>query len=110
MSLEDRVIEFIAEETGTKKSEITLDTLVNDDIGVDGVDGDELICLFSEKFDVDLSEMQDQYFGPEGFSLFLIFEGSWSFISGLLGFKDKIKPLPVSQFVKSAKARTWTNI
>ena len=83
--MQNEVIEFIAEFTGTKKSEITLDTLVNDDLGVDGDEGSNFLLEFSTRFNVDLSAIDKVYFGPEGFNPFtILFQGVSAFWAGCL--------------------------
>lgn len=111
MSMQSEVIAFIAEFTGADPSMITLETLVNDDLGVDGDDGADLLLEFSSRFDVDISNIDKLYFGPEGINpLSAIFSGVSALLDGLLGRPDKYSPLPVKQFVYSAEAGKWVNI
>ena len=112
--MENEVIEFISNFTGVSAENICLDTLVNDDLGVDGDDGDDFLIEFSEQFDVDITGINHVYFGPEGISL-NPFEGIWAFIKGFwYEYKgiaredwDDIAPLPVSVLVNSAKSGSW---
>ncbi|WP_444893320.1 DUF1493 family protein [Microbulbifer sp. JMSA004] len=112
--MENDVIEFVSNFTGIAAEKIRLETLVNDDLAVDGDDGDEFLIEFSHKFNVDISGIDRVYFGPEGISL-NPFEGIWAFLKGFLyGCKgvtrenwDDIAPLPVSVLVNSAKSGTW---
>ena len=88
-----------------------METLVSDDLGIDGHNGAKLLAEFSEKFSVDMSQVKDVYFGPEGFNpLRIIFTGFMAVFSGLVGKTDTIKPLPVKQLVKSAEVGQWVNI
>lgn len=67
LSLEEKIIEFVAEQTGVSKSKITLDTCLLDDLGIDGDDGIDFFDAFSSEFKVDLSELNlARHFGPEG--------------------------------------------
>jgi len=105
MSMQNEVIAFISEFTGVDPSMITLETLVNDDLGVDGDDGVDLLLEFSTRFNVDISSIDKLYFGPEGINPFsAVFSGVFAFWSGLLGRPDKYSPLPVKQFIYSAEA------
>lgn len=111
MSMQSEVIAFISEFTGTDPSKITLETLVNDELGVDGDDGVDLLFEFCAKFNVDLSSIDKLYFGPEGsnpFSAILI--GLSALWRGLHGRPSRYLPLPVKQFVYSAEAGKWVNI
>ena len=109
--MEKEIIDFVADFTGTNKAVITLDTAVNDDLGVDGEDGYEFLLAFSERFDVDISNIQKTYFGPEGFNpLTIIFVALYAFISGLLGFPDKHSKLTVSQLITSAEKGIWVEL
>lgn len=111
MSMQVQVIKFISEFTGISESKISMDSLVNGELGVDGDDGHDLLLEFSNKFEVDLSTITETYFGPEGFNPFtVIYSGFKAFFGGLAGKEESIKPLPVKQLVKSAEAGKWVNI
>lgn len=61
------LIDFIRNEIGEYKMEITESTLIEDDIGVTGDDGVDLIKRFSKHYNVDISEfIYSDYFYPEG--------------------------------------------
>ncbi|BFM49518.1 DUF1493 family protein [Marinomonas sp. THO17] len=111
MDIQEEVINFVADKTGTKPSQITPDTLINEELGVDGDDGSELLTEFSEKFDVDLTPINETYFGSEGFSLG-VFVWPVLFLLNALGWKQEISkdtaPLPVKVLIESAKAKKWT--
>jgi len=108
--MESEVIEFVAEFTGVSASKITPDTLINNDLGVDGDDGCELLSEYSERFQVDISGIDETYFGPEGFSPFILIIAVYEFFAGLFGVEEKMKPLPVKQLIKSAEAGKWIRI
>tara|TARA_Y100000782_G_scaffold70365_1_gene76145 strand:+ start:79 stop:405 length:327 start_codon:yes stop_codon:yes gene_type:complete len=106
--MKSQVFEFISEYTGTSVNEITLDTLINDELGVDGDDGDELLLEFSKRFNVDLDGIEKVYFGPEGINPFtLIFHAVKAFIDGYRSIPETYSPLPVSVLVNSAKSGVW---
>ena len=72
--LED-LISFIREGSGEFKMRITKETLIEDDLGVTGDDGVDLIKEYSEIFKVDISHFEySKYFHPE--PSFLISYGS----------------------------------
>ncbi|MDP5211195.1 DUF1493 family protein [Microbulbifer sp. 2205BS26-8] len=110
MDIQEEVINFVADYTGTKHSKITPSTLINEELNVDGDDGSELLLEFSKKFKVDLTPINETYFGPEGFSLSALI---WPVLLLLnaLGWRQKTfkdtAPLPVSILIESAKAKKW---
>lgn len=110
MDIQEEVVNFVADYTGIKPSQITPDTLINEELGVDGDDGSELLLAFSEKFEVDLTPINRTYFGPEGFSL-STFIWPLLLLLSVLGWKQKTfqdaEPLPVSILIESAKAKKW---
>jgi len=110
MNIQDEVVEFIAEYTGVCSSKITPSTLINDELGVDGEDGIELLREFSDKFEVDITSVNETYFGPEGFPL-SIFIWPFLLILNKLGWEQKIfndiTPLPVDRLIESAKINKW---
>lgn len=60
------LISFIREEAGEFNLEINENTLIEDDLGVTGVEAEELIFNFSSKYGVDISKFDpSQYFNPE---------------------------------------------
>jgi len=110
IDIQEEVINFIADFVGIDPSRITPDTLINEELGVDGDDGGELLLKFSEKFKVDLTLINEKYFGSEGFPLSLFV---WPILLLLhtLGWKQEIfrdtVPLPVSILIESAKEKKW---
>jgi acyl carrier protein len=62
----EMLISFIREEIGEFDLEIKKDTLIEDELGLTGDDGIELICNYSKKFNVDITDFKfDKYFHPE---------------------------------------------
>ncbi|WP_372768969.1 DUF1493 family protein [Pseudoalteromonas sp.] len=108
--MESQVLEFISEFTGVSINKISLDTLINNDLGADGDDGADLLIEFSERFNVDISGIEKVYFGPEGFNPFTIFfHAVKAFVDGYRGVPDKYSPLPVSVLVISAEKGVWVH-
>ncbi len=56
MSIQDRVINVIAEQLGVDKSEVTLEASFTDDLGADSLDTVELVMAFEEEFDVEIPD------------------------------------------------------
>jgi acyl carrier protein len=59
--LEQDIIAFIANETGTERSSVRLSSRLAQDIGLDGDDAVELFEEFGEKFHVDLTALGDHW-------------------------------------------------
>ena len=110
MDIREEVINFVADYTGNNPLQITPDTLINEELGVDGDDGSELLLGFSEKFKVDLASINETYFGSEGFSL-SVFVWPVLLLLNALGWKQKSfkekAPLPVGILIESAKVKKW---
>jgi acyl carrier protein len=61
------VRDAIAEHAGVEPHEVTLQTEIGDDLGVDGDDAVELFEMIADRFKVDLAGMHfERHFGPEG--------------------------------------------
>ncbi len=56
--LESDVIEIVAEESGRQKSQVSLDSTLLDDLGVDGDDAWELLERLHERYKVNFSEFE----------------------------------------------------
>jgi acyl carrier protein len=70
------VIDFVADESGIRRNKITLDSHLSEDLGIDGLDAEELFRAFSEKFGVDLTPLWDHWddhFATEGGPNWLVF-------------------------------------
>jgi hypothetical protein len=66
--LEDRIIEFTAEERGMKRKRILLSSRLSHDLGMEGDDGVDFFEKFGKKFSVDLEPLWKhwpRHFGPE---------------------------------------------
>jgi len=108
--MKDEVIKFVSEVTAVNVDQITLDTAVNFDLGVDGDDGVEFLEEYSKRFNVDLTSMSDIYFGPEASPVLLIILWPYYLVRWMSGYKSNaLVPLRVSQLIKSAESGTWIN-
>jgi acyl carrier protein len=114
-TLDQSVIDFVAETIGVKRERLTPDSTLFGDLGVDGADGWELIERFGQKFQVDLSRFRaDKHFGPEGLPIYAPFVWLWFLVS--LPFRKKrsaeeeagLKPIRVRDLILAAKDRRWT--
>ncbi len=54
--MEEKIIGLIAEKLGKKKSEITLNTNLVDDLGADSLDVVELVMTFEDEFGITLPD------------------------------------------------------
>ena len=62
----DRVRGLVSGQSGVPEAEISLDTRLFEDLGMDGDDGHELLEAFADEFGVDMSGMAPlNYFGDE---------------------------------------------
>lgn len=67
------VIAFAAKETGFSIDKLQRQTALNNDLGIAGDDGVELIAAFVQKYDVDMAGFPtEEYFGREGFHPLII--------------------------------------
>lgn len=56
MSVEERVIEIVAEQMGVAKDQVTRDTSFVNDLGADSLDIVELVMEFEEEFDMTIPD------------------------------------------------------
>ena len=103
--LYERVKTFIVEQVvWGSEEELTPDTRLLHDLGIDGDEGNELLEAFCEEFDIqNMSEIDlSAYFGPEGGDLFI-------FLYYLVFDRDKFLRIPITlrDLVKSAEAKRW---
>jgi hypothetical protein len=93
------VLSFIAECARVNMQQISLDTAINLDLGIDGDDASELLEAFSSKFGVDLSTFRfDRYFASEPSLL-------WLFLAG-----GSRAPLTIRDLVQIAYPKTWGQV
>src|SRR5882672_3925474 len=97
--MEQRIIEFVAAETGVAANKINLKTSLFSDLGVAGDDGCELIKNFARTFSVDVTGVDSSlYFGKEGVNPLLLF---------IKKLRPKIFPLTVEDLVKIVERKIW---
>lgn len=83
------------------------ETSVNDDLGMDGDDGDEFMEAFSARFAVDLSAFPyDKYFGPEASAT------PFTFIAAIIlrlttGRWSTLSPLKLRQLAEAVERGSW---
>ena len=110
----DRVRGLVSGQTGVPASEITLETRLFEDLGMDGDDGHELLEAFADEFGVDMSRMAlFNYFDDEP-----PFSASSSLIPVVAFFSPQFRAylhhvargrrtITVRNLVASAQARRW---
>ncbi|WP_419618247.1 DUF1493 family protein, partial [Thiolapillus sp.] len=111
-NIDDKVIDFITNYVGLDAKEINKRTTVNDELGVDGDDGMDMLDSFSNEFGVDMSSIKDIYFCSEGLDLSVIIYPILRVLDifGLIDIKRRhISPLTVSTMIESAKNKVWTD-
>lgn len=99
--LSQQVLEFVAQECGVSKQNITADTRLVEDLGIVGDDAFELFEAYAKQFSIEPgSFIFEDYFPTEGFDL-----------AGLLAsFFRKSKPLKtvtIGMLIASARAKRW---
>ena len=105
-----RVKALIAEQTWGSE-ELTPDTHLEDDLGIVGDAGYELLEAFCEEFEIEnMSEIDPyEYFGPEGGNPFYIYVLLYYLAFNREKLKDpySLTPLYLRDLVKSAEAKRW---
>lgn len=102
--IEEKVKALVAQQTGVRIEELSLQTELGKELGIDGDDAVEFFEKFSEEFQVDLSTFQfDKYFGPEA-----SFDPVLWLVSILSGTPiRKLEPVSIQDLVSAAKAKRW---
>jgi hypothetical protein len=102
-SLEREVFDFVAEFCSFPRQNLRRETRLQQDIGVDGDDGDDLLIAFSKRFGVSLDTFYTlNYFNNEGVSIFDLAR----LICQLLGFcqiPDEKMPITIDDLILSAE-------
>ena len=110
----DRVRGLVSGQTGVPVHEITLETRLFEDLGMDGDDGAELLAAFGDEFGVDIRGLApNNYFNDEttftGYSLMIpvIAFLSPAFRAWVERASRGLRALSVRDLVASARARRW---
>ena len=103
--LEADVKRFIAQELSTSYARLTLETRLQQDLGVDGADGWEFMEAFGRRFEVDIGEFRaGRHFGPEA--------GCNPFVYlFLLAFRPqclRFVPITVGDLAAAAQSKRWS--
>jgi hypothetical protein len=112
--LTDRVLWFVADETGANWTMLTLETRLRDDIGLEGDEATFFFLEFGKQFGVDLSELDlTSYFHSDAelsFPLGFI----WVIQDLYLWYRGKKltakKDIQVSDLLAAARARKWIEL
>ena len=102
--LKERVFMMVATQTGHRRAELSLQTNVFRDLGVDGDDAEDLLIGFSKEFDVDLKRLQfSRHFGPEApFNPIALLMPRW------WRWQRERIPVRMQDLVDAAASREWT--
>ena len=110
----DRVRGLVSGQSGVPEAEITLETRLFEDLGMDGDDGAELLAAFGDEFGVDIRGLApNNYFNDEttftGYSLMIpvIAFLSPAFRAWVERASRGLRALSVRDLVASARARRW---
>jgi len=72
--INNKLIDFVKSWNLIQPDKITLDTLIEKDLGITGDDAIDFIEEFAKKFDVDIVSFDySKYFGSEGIDIFDVF-------------------------------------
>ena len=104
-----RVKALVVEQTGATEKKINPDTLLEEDLGITGDDGYELLEAFCEEFEIqNMCEIEPcEYFAPEGCNPFEIYVVLYHLIFDREKFDNSCTPLTLRDLVKSAEAKRW---
>ena len=100
----EQVIELISEFCLTDRSQFTVSSRLEDDLGITGDDGSDFIEAFAGKFQVDMTQFGKAglyYFHCEGFDPI-------TFIRKLRGWRDpRVLPITVGDLVRAVERGRW---
>lgn len=102
-SIVDKVVKFVAKETGLTAQAIAMNDDLFKDLGVDGADAEQLMTKFSGEFNVNMNTFYfSNYFGPEaGFNPFWLLLPSW------WRWRKERKPITIARLVRAAESGCW---
>jgi len=101
--ISDELLSFLASELRVDRSRLKGTTRLQQDLGVDGEDGEGLLLAFSKSFAVDLSGLDlSRHFGPEAGPnpivwLWWLLTFSW----------PKLEPIRIGDLQASVEAGRW---
>ena len=94
--LEQRIIAFLADETGAKRDTLLFSSRLAQDIGMDGDDAVEFFEKFARLLDVDLAALRDHWHDH------FCSEGLWCQSPGFM-----VVPITVQDLADAAAAGKW---
>ncbi len=108
MELLNEVIAFVAEYWEEPKNQLSAETSINEDLGIDGDDGFEFMQAFSRRFAVNLGAFPyDNYFGVEAAATpisIIVLMIRWL----TTGKSTKLSPLTLRQLAEAVENGSWT--
>ena len=100
--LDNRIHSLVAEVRGELPRNLTPDTRLAEDLGMDGLDAVEFFEKFQAMFQVDLTAMRwDRHFGGEGCNPFAVF------LPSFWRSRRKHGSVTIRDLVASARAGKW---
>ncbi|MFK8102492.1 MAG: DUF1493 family protein [Saprospiraceae bacterium] len=101
----DEILDFVYQERGKYKGELTRNTELEHDLGITGDDAHEFMEAFFKKFQIKEKAFDlNKYFEPEGFSLINL---KWLF--GKRTAKEIRKPIRLGHLEKVAESGYWVD-
>jgi hypothetical protein len=104
----EQVKAFTVKFTGVKPAKITLDTTLENGLGITGDDGEDFIWAFFNEFEVDYTGFElTKYFAPEGFDPTGITLVIRKLFTNLPPLTSPIRDITIGDLVKSAHESRW---
>lgn len=114
MDLSREVLLFVSEHLSVPHHELSLETTLFGDLGIDGDDADEFFLAFAKRFNVKLEGLDlSRHFGPEGgVGCFLLMVFLWQVVTGRRDPRDPHvvagkTPVRVSDLVEAVQCGRW---
>jgi acyl carrier protein len=100
--LERCVAAAIADEVRCPLSQLSPQTDLFQDLGVDGDDAHDLLLRLSQEFEINLENLQfDRHFGPEGTNLFAVL------LPSFWRWRRERLPVTIADLVEAARTHNW---
>lgn len=109
--LSTEVFAMVSEFTRVRPQELTWETTLFHDLGIDGDDAVEFFEEFGRTFEVDLTDFNiETHFGPEASNPFLsILTGFHGWWTGDHHSAAGVVAISIHDLVQAAQARRWVN-
>lgn len=107
----EEVLKFLIKTRGSG-NELSSETRLYHDLGMDGEDAEEFLLDFQKYFHVDLSGLNfDEHFGPE-WSLLLLLPWKWKKFSGKRNTAGQVMKIPITlnDLHQAAIKKQWPDL